>query len=53
LPSLDLVTTGSMVIASLGNIGPGLGAVGPSGSYGFLPAWVKLYFELFDAGGPS
>src|SRR5690606_11767874 len=28
---LDLVTTGSMVIASLGNIGPGLGAVGASG----------------------
>lgn len=43
---LDQVTTGSMVIASLGNIGPGLGAVGPNASYGFLPAWVKLYLSF-------
>lgn len=43
---LDLVTTGSMAIASLGNIGPGLGAVGPRANYAFLPVWVKLYLSF-------
>ncbi len=37
---LDLITAFSSVAASIGNIGPGLGAVGP----------VRNYFELPDAG---
>jgi trk system potassium uptake protein TrkH len=39
--SLDLVTAASAVAASIGNIGPGLGDVGPAGNYGDLPSLVK------------
>lgn len=38
---LDLVTTASAVAASLGNIGPGLGDVGPAANYAVLPALGK------------
>jgi trk system potassium uptake protein TrkH len=38
---LDLVSAASSVAATLGNVGPGLGAVGPSGSYMELPDLVK------------
>ncbi|HSJ84816.1 MAG TPA: TrkH family potassium uptake protein [Acidimicrobiia bacterium] len=38
---LDLVTATSAVAASIGNIGPGLGDVGPSANYGGLPALAK------------
>jgi len=34
---LDLVSAASSVAAALGNIGPGLGLVGPMSNYGFLP----------------
>ena len=40
--SLDLVTAASSVAASLGNIGPGLGDVGPTGNYAGLPGAGKL-----------
>ncbi|MEX1038744.1 MAG: TrkH family potassium uptake protein [Acidimicrobiia bacterium] len=39
--NLDLVTTTSAVAASIGNIGPGLGDVGPVGNYAGLPGLVK------------
>jgi trk system potassium uptake protein TrkH len=32
----------SAVAATLGNVGPGFGAVGPMGFYEFLPASTKL-----------
>lgn len=38
----DLVTATSAVVASLGNIGPGLGAVGASETYAFIEAPGKL-----------
>ena len=38
---LDLITAFSAVAASMFNIGPGLGAVGPSEHYGDLPALAK------------
>ncbi len=38
---LDLVTTTSAVASSIGNIGPGLGAVGPAANYAGLPGLVK------------
>ncbi len=38
---LDLVTATSAVAASIGNIGPGLGDVGPMGNYAGLPALAK------------
>jgi len=38
----DLVTAGTAVISALGNIGPGLGTVGPTETYTHLPAAGKL-----------
>jgi trk system potassium uptake protein len=38
---LDLVTAASAVAASLGNIGPGLGEVGPTGTYAAIPGLGK------------
>jgi trk system potassium uptake protein TrkH len=38
---LDLITSFSAVTASMFNIGPGLGNVGPSEHYGHLPALAK------------
>lgn len=38
---LDLVTATSAVAASIGNIGPGLGEVGPAANYAGLPALAK------------
>ncbi len=38
----DLVTATSAVVASLGNIGPGLGAVGAAETYAFIPSPGKL-----------
>lgn len=42
----DLVTSVSAVAATQGNIGPGLGAVGPALSYGFLDSWAKILLSL-------
>lgn len=38
---LDLITATTAVAASLGNIGPGLGEVGPAGNYAGLPDLAK------------
>lgn len=38
---LDLVTATSAVAASIGNIGPGLGEVGPAANYAGLPGLAK------------
>lgn len=42
LAGIDMVTSFSAVAASLGNVGPGLGGVGPMENYAFLPSWSKL-----------
>ena len=39
--NIDIVTTVSAVASSLGNVGPGLGAVGPTGNYLGVPALGK------------
>jgi len=39
---LDLETAISAVAATLGNVGPGLGAVGPASNYAWLPAAGKV-----------
>ena len=44
---LDLTTAMSASIATLGNIGPGLGSVGPTANYADLPAAGKLMLTLF------
>jgi len=38
----DLLSSISASLATLGNIGPGFGAVGPAHDYAFLPGYVKL-----------
>lgn len=43
----DLDTAASSVAATLGNIGPGLGAVGPTQNFAFIPAPGKLLLILF------
>lgn len=46
---MDLVTAFSAVIATVNNIGPGLGEVGPAGNYGGLSAvqtWVLSFAML-------
>jgi trk system potassium uptake protein TrkH len=43
---LDLVTSFSASIACLGNIGPGLGSVGPAANYAHLPLAAKWLLSL-------
>jgi trk system potassium uptake protein TrkH len=38
----DLVTAATASIATLSNIGPGLGAVGPAGDFAMFAGWQKL-----------
>ncbi|MFO7832259.1 MAG: potassium transporter TrkG [Desulfuromonadaceae bacterium] len=38
---MDLVSAGAAVIATLGNIGPGLGSVGPTDNYAHVPDFGK------------
>ena len=44
--SADLVTAASGVIAALGNVGPGLGTVGPTDTYAHVPALGKLVLAV-------
>ena len=39
---LDIITSLSAVLATLGNVGPGLGLVGPAASYALIPAGGKV-----------
>lgn len=43
---LELVDAFTSVAASLGNVGPGLGMVGPAQNYGFISAPGKLYLSF-------
>ncbi|MEW6429699.1 MAG: potassium transporter TrkG [Thermodesulfobacteriota bacterium] len=43
---VDIVTGSTAVIATLNNIGPGLGLVGPSQHFGHLPAFAKLVLSI-------
>jgi trk/ktr system potassium uptake protein len=46
---LDLITSFGAVAATLGNIGPGLGGVGPTDNYAYLPdagKWLLSFFML-------
>jgi trk system potassium uptake protein TrkH len=44
---LDLLSAATAVIATLNNIGPGLGAVGPWLNFGELPVLAKLLLSIF------
>lgn len=43
---VDLITSFTSVIATLGNIGPGLGRIGASQNYAFFPPIVKLFLSF-------
>jgi len=46
---LDMISAFSSVAASIGNIGPGLGMVGPANNYLDVPAvgkWVLIFCML-------
>jgi trk system potassium uptake protein TrkH len=45
-PSLDLETSFAAVIANLGNIGPGLGAVGPYLNYALVSPFGKVLLSI-------
>lgn len=47
LEGKDMTTNFTSVVATLNNIGPGLGEVGPSGSFAGFSWWSKLVF-VFD-----
>jgi len=42
---VDTPTSVGAVTATLGNIGPGIGAVGPMGDYALLPEGVKIFLS--------
>lgn len=42
---LEITTALSGTMACLGNIGPGLGRLGPTMTYAPLPAWAKVYLS--------
>lgn len=44
---LDMATAFSAIATTLGNVGPGLGDVGPMDNYAHLPAVVKWILALF------
>lgn len=47
----DLVTTATAVLGALGNVGPGLGLVGPYENYAFFSPWAKQYLTFLMIAG--
>lgn len=43
---IDIVSAGTASIATLSNIGPGLGLVGPTGDFAFFSSWQKIVMIL-------
>ncbi len=43
---IDLVTAAGAAAAAIGNVGPGLGQVGPAGNYSWFPALGKVILGL-------
>jgi len=41
----DIITSLTASLAVIGNIGPGFGRVGPTGSFAFFPDYVKLWLS--------
>ncbi len=43
---IDIVTSLTTALATVGNIGPGFGRIGPTGNYAFYPDYVKWVLSL-------
>ncbi|UMZ74001.1 TrkH family potassium uptake protein [Natranaerofaba carboxydovora] len=46
LTKVDFTTALSAVAANIGNVGPGLGMVGPTENYAFFPSWAKMLLSI-------
>lgn len=46
LSGTDLITSLTASLAVIGNIGPGFGAVGPAGNFGFFPEYIKIWLSI-------
>ena len=46
LTGIDPVTSASAVAASIGNVGPGLGTVGPMSNYAHFSDFIKVVLSL-------
>jgi Trk-type K+ transport system membrane component len=46
LTGTDPVSSASAVASTLGNVGPGLGTVGPMSNYAHMPTFSKVVFSL-------
>ncbi len=44
---VDLITSSSMIVACMGNVGPGFGEVGSMDNYSGLTGFVKIFSTLF------
>lgn len=42
----DILTSLTTALATLGNIGPGFGSIGPTQNYAFFPAWIKVFLTF-------
>jgi trk system potassium uptake protein TrkH len=42
----DIITSFTTALATLGNIGPGFGLIGPAENYAFFQPWLKLYLSV-------
>lgn len=42
----DILTAMTTALATLGNIGPGFGRIGPALNYAFFPDWLKVYLSF-------
>jgi trk system potassium uptake protein len=47
----DLTTSFSTALATLGNIGPGFGGVGPAMNYAFFPGYIKWFLSFIMMAG--
>jgi hypothetical protein len=50
---VDVLTSFASVLACIGNIGPGLGSVGPAENYALIPTLGKWVLILLYAPGPA
>ena len=46
VPGIDMMSAMSGAIACLGNMGPGLGLLGPSANFAWLPDWTKWMLSM-------
>ncbi len=44
---VDLITSSSLIVACMGNVGPGFGEVGSMSNYAGLSSFVKIFSTLF------